>query len=109
MTVLSMATKGATVSEAKTPADWARLILSPPDDDECAACYDLVSLDDGCDPTPLCHTCAQEAAMVLAADLEASRAREARYRKALQRIAGQYITNDDLWMVARAALDEGGR
>jgi hypothetical protein len=42
--------------------------VSKPDADEhlCASCKDPMAIDDGCDPTALCHHCAQVACSVMA-------------------------------------------
>ena len=41
-------------------------VVEPDEDGACARCGDTYALDDGKDPTPLCHPCAQEVATLLA-------------------------------------------
>lgn len=54
-----------------TAEEWARAVLSEPDPEGCClGCYAPCGTDDGCDPTPLCHHCAQEAARVMAQEIE---------------------------------------
>lgn len=46
--------------------ELVRYALSDPDDECCVRCHALGSTDDGCDPSPMCHHCAQEAVLELA-------------------------------------------
>jgi hypothetical protein len=49
--------------------EFAKAVESGVKDDDgfyfCAKCQESVTLDENCDPTPLCHPCAQEAVELL--------------------------------------------
>ena len=53
-----------------------------PDDDRgiCLRCNVAVSCDDGCDPTPWCHHCAQQATEEIRGQLDESKKTVAAYR-----------------------------
>ena len=67
-------------------------VLADPDNGVCVSCGQYVSTDDGCDPTAVCHHCAQNAARLLA---EALRTRDAEIAALNQQIAARNLADRD--------------